>query len=140
MSVLQKNQRSHVIISEEIREFCDTVLLKSKDPQADWPSRSTVCDILLRAGLIRQRTRRRKPGHPGKPISIATAPNDLLRADFKGQFKTRDCHYCYPLTVTDRYSRYLNRGSSRHAQTDKCVTHVSRLICYPCPRSFIRDA
>src|SRR5262245_41669840 len=28
MSVLQKNQRSHVIISEEIREFCDTVLLE----------------------------------------------------------------------------------------------------------------
>jgi putative transposase len=40
-------------------------------------------------------------------ISIATAPNDLWRVDFKGQFKTRDGHYCYPLTVTDRYSRYL---------------------------------
>jgi transposase len=81
--------------------------LRSKDPQADWPSRSTVCDILLRAGLVRQKTRRRKPGHPGKPISIATAPNDLWCVDFKGQFKTRDGHYCYPLTVTDRYSRYL---------------------------------
>ncbi len=81
--------------------------LKSKDPQADWPSRSTVCDILLRAGLVRQKTRRRKPGHPGKPISVATAPNDLWCVDFKGQFKTRDGHYCYPLTVTDRYSRYL---------------------------------
>jgi len=81
--------------------------LKGKDPQADWPSRSTVCDILLRAGLVRQQTRRRKPGHPGKPISIATAPNDLWCVDFKGQFKTRDGHYCYPLTVTDRYSRYL---------------------------------
>jgi putative transposase len=81
--------------------------LKSKDPQADWPSRSTVCDILLRAGLVRLKTRRRKPGHPGKPISIATAPNDIWCADFKGHFKTRDGHYCYPLTVTDRYSRYL---------------------------------
>src|SRR5262245_40513659 len=28
MSVLQKNQRSHVIISKEIREFCDTAALK----------------------------------------------------------------------------------------------------------------
>jgi hypothetical protein len=28
MSVLPKIQRSHVIISEEIREFCDTVLLE----------------------------------------------------------------------------------------------------------------
>jgi putative transposase len=82
-------------------------LLRRKDPQADWPSRWTVCEILRRAGLARQRTRRRKPGHPGKPISIATSPNDLWCVDFKGQFKTRDGRYCYPLTVTDRYSRYL---------------------------------
>ena len=81
--------------------------LKSKNPQVDWPSRWTVCEILRREGLVRQRTRRRKPGHPGKPISIATAPNDLWCVDFKGQFKTRDGRYCYPLTVTDRYSRYL---------------------------------
>jgi transposase InsO family protein len=81
--------------------------LRGKDQQADWPSRWTVCEILRRAGLVRQRTRRRKPGHPGKPLSIATAPNDLWCVDFKGQFKTRDGRYCYPLTVTDRYSRYL---------------------------------
>jgi putative transposase len=81
--------------------------LKSKDSKADWPSRWTICEILRRAGLVRQRTRRRIPGHPGKPISIATAPNDLWCVDFKGQFKTRDGRYCYPLTVTDRYSRYL---------------------------------
>jgi putative transposase len=81
--------------------------LRSKDPQANWPSRWTVCQILRRAGLVRQHARRRKPGHPGKPISIATAPNHLRCVDFKGQFKTRDGRYCYPLTVTDRYSRYL---------------------------------
>jgi putative transposase len=28
-------------------------------------------------------------------------------ADFKGQFRTRDARYCYPLTVADRFSRYL---------------------------------
>src|SRR4030095_2778118 len=26
---------------------------------------------------------------------------------FKGHFKTRDGHYCYPLTVADGFSRYL---------------------------------
>ena len=35
------------------------------------------------------------------------APNQVWCADFKGQFKTRDGRYCYPLTVTDGYSRYL---------------------------------
>lgn len=82
-------------------------LLQRKDPQQPWPSRWTVCEILKLEGLVRQKTRRRKVGHPGKPTSIVRAPNELWCVDFKGQFKTRDGRYCYPLTVTDRYSRYL---------------------------------
>jgi len=82
-------------------------LLARKDPQTNWPSRWTVCEILKREGLARHKTQRRKTGHPGKPTSIVTAPNELWCVDFKGQFKTRDGRYCYPLTVTDRYSRYL---------------------------------
>jgi hypothetical protein len=35
------------------------------------------------------------------------APNSVWSADFKGQFKTRDGIYCYPLTVQDGFSRYL---------------------------------
>jgi putative transposase len=27
--------------------------------------------------------------------------------DFKGQFRTRDGNYCYPVTATDLCSRYL---------------------------------
>ena len=36
-----------------------------------------------------------------------TEPNGIWTADFKGQFKTRDGAYCYPLTLVDGYSRYL---------------------------------
>ena len=36
-----------------------------------------------------------------------TAPNGTWTADFKGQFKTRNGVYCYPLTVVDGFSRYL---------------------------------
>lgn len=82
-------------------------LLQRKDPQQAWPSRWTVCEILKREGLIRQKTQRRKTSHPGKPTSIIAAANDLWCVDFKGQFKTCDGLYCYPLTVTDSYSRYL---------------------------------
>lgn len=82
-------------------------LLARKDPRSAWPSGWTVCEILKREGLVRLKTRRRKTGHPGRPTSIVTAPNELWCVDFKGQFKTRDGRYCYPLTVTDRYSRYL---------------------------------
>jgi hypothetical protein len=35
------------------------------------------------------------------------APNQIWTADFKGQFRTRDGLYCYPLTVVDGYSRFL---------------------------------
>ncbi len=35
------------------------------------------------------------------------APNDLWTADFKGQFRTLDGRYCYPLTIADEHSRYL---------------------------------
>jgi putative transposase len=82
-------------------------LLERRTPQLPWPSRWTICEILRREGLVRRRTQRRKVGHPGKPSSIVTAPNELWCVDFKGEFKTRDGRYCYPLTVTDSYSRYL---------------------------------
>ena len=78
-----------------------------RHPEWALPSRSTVCDILSREGLIPKKRRRRVIGHPGKPQTQMLAPNDIWCADFKGQFKTGDGLYCYPLTVTDGYSRYL---------------------------------
>jgi putative transposase len=72
-----------------------------------WPARSTVCDILSRNGLVPKKRKRRVIGHPGKPTSHIDAPNDVWSADFKGHFKTGDGRYCYPLTITDGYSRFL---------------------------------
>ena len=40
-------------------------------------------------------------------MTPSTEPNAIWSADFKGQFRTRDGHVCYPLTVQDTYSRYL---------------------------------
>lgn len=71
------------------------------------PNRSTVCEILKRNGLVPKKRQRRVIGHPGKPASSILTPNDCWCADFKGQFKTGDGIYCYPLTVTDDYSRFL---------------------------------
>ena len=82
-------------------------LLSKSDPQRNWPSRSTVCDLLSRHGLIKKARKRRHLGHPGKPSTIITSPNQVWCADFKGQFKTKDGLYCYPLTITDACSRYL---------------------------------
>ena len=45
-------------------------------------------------------------GH-GHAAVAGAAPNDLWCADFKGEFKLGNGHYCYPLTVTDHASRFL---------------------------------
>ena len=45
--------------------------------------------------------------HPGHAPLVTTQPNQVWPADFKGQFKTGDGQYRYPLTVTDHFSRTL---------------------------------
>ena len=74
---------------------------------AAWPAVSTAGDLLARRGLVKPRRRRRAPVHPGAVPLATAAPNDLWTADFKGQFRTRDGIYCYPLTVADQHTRYL---------------------------------
>jgi len=82
-------------------------VLHLRHPDVDWPARSTVCDLLKRHSMIKPRRRRSFPGHPGRPTTPMNEPNDVWCADYKGQFKTRDGIYCYPLTVSDGHSRYL---------------------------------
>ena len=81
--------------------------LEPRHPAVAWPAISTAGDLLARHGLVKKRRRRRPPHHPGVVPPITAAPNDLWAADFKGQFRTGDRIYCYPLTVTDQHTRYL---------------------------------
>jgi len=72
------------------------------------PARSTVHAVLDRHGLVsRARKRRAANKAMGTILSQASHPNDLWCADFKGEFKTGDGRYCYPLTVTDQASRMI---------------------------------
>jgi putative transposase len=63
--------------------------------------------VLDRHGLLRKQRRRPRRAHPGAVPLATTAPNQIWPADFKGQFKTGDGVYCFPLTVTDHYSRTI---------------------------------
>lgn len=58
-------------------------------PRWELPGRSTVCDILLRHGMVPKKRNRRRIGHPDKPSTQILAPNDCRSADFKGHFKSR---------------------------------------------------
>ena len=82
-------------------------VLERRHPTGVYPARSTVNAILDRHGKLRKSRRRKKWAHPGAAPLETERPNQVWPADFKGQFKTRDGKYCYPLTVTDHYSRKL---------------------------------
>ena len=103
-------------------------LLQRRHPRWTLPGRSTVCDILRRHGLVPTRRARRRLGHPGKPTTIMGAPNAVWCADYKGQFKTGDGRYCYPLTVTDGFSRFLlgcqGLGSTAGAEAQPVFTRL----------------
>ena len=81
--------------------------LQSMNPNALWAARSTIFDILERNDRVRRRRARTHWKHPGAAPLQTTAPNQVWTIDFKGQFRTRDGVYCYPLTIVDHFSRYV---------------------------------
>jgi transposase InsO family protein len=95
-------------------------VLRTQQPTTSWPARSTANAMLERAGLLHQRRAPRVHPHPGAVPLETTAPNQVWPADFKGQFKTGDGVYCFPLTVTDHFSRavLLCRGLSSTKTTE----------------------
>jgi len=83
-------------------------ILTGRHPDvAHWPAASTAADLLARRGLVHKRRTRRPTLHPGVVAPITAEPNDLWTADFKGQFRTADGRYCYPLTIADQHTRFL---------------------------------
>lgn len=81
---------------------------KSRRPDLYWPAPSTLSKYFKKSGLVKPRRIQRRTVVPyDKPLIQPQAPNELWCADFKGHFKTADGKYCYPLTVTDAYSRYI---------------------------------
>ena len=82
-------------------------VLRTRRPDLDWPARSTLNAVLDRRHLLRKNRRRRQWAHPGAAPLETDRPNQVWPADFKGEFKTGDGQYCYPLTVTDHFSRAL---------------------------------
>lgn len=59
-------------------------VLRQRHPEVAWPARSTAADVLARHGLVVSPRRVRRPGHPGRPRTPMTAPNEIWTIDFKG--------------------------------------------------------
>ena len=83
--------------------------LRARDQPTAWPAASTVGEILRRHGLVPERRRRARTAVERLETGLIQprTPNDLWCTDFKGEFRTGDQRYCYPLTLTDAVSRYV---------------------------------
>lgn len=76
-------------------------------PDLPRPGISTASDLLKRAGVVRARRQRRRLPVVGGAWPRADRANAIWCTDYKGQFRTLDGRWCYPLTVTDEFSRFV---------------------------------
>ncbi len=109
--------------------------LAATHPTLGWPAASTITTLLDRAGLVRHRPRRRGCGALGGgrgPAARVAAPNALWTMDYKGQFRTGDGRWCYPLTVVDAHSRFLLACVAHRAPQ----THAAQAVLADCFRVY----
>jgi putative transposase len=82
-------------------------LLSERRPKQALPALSTANEVLRRNGLQARRSRRRKVERRRCELTAPSSPNQIWAIDFKGQFRTGDGVLCFPLTVSDLYSRCI---------------------------------
>jgi putative transposase len=81
--------------------------LKRKHPELELPAVSTIGYWLKKEGLVEPRKKRLHVPPYTEPFSECKAPNDVWSIDYKGQFYMKNWHVCYPLTISDNFSRFL---------------------------------
>ena len=81
--------------------------LGENGPELVWPADSTAGEILKRAGLVKRRMRHHHVWPYSEPFGDCQGPNQIWSADFKGDFALGNHRRCYPLTMSDNFSRYL---------------------------------
>ena len=82
-------------------------LLRMQHPDIDWPSNSTGERLLKQAGLVQPRRHRNRFSADNSPFVAESQPNQSWSTDFKGDFLMKNGRRCYPLAISDNYSRKL---------------------------------
>jgi transposase InsO family protein len=104
--------------------------LTKEQPKIKWPSPSTIGYWLKKHGLTIPRKRFKRVAPYNEPFIHCKEPNDVWSADYKGQFLTKDKYQCYPLTISDNYSRYLIKCQGlrgpRHNETREVFKRAFR--------------
>ena len=81
--------------------------LRNDYPDVKWPADSTSNNILKKHGLVLPRKYRRRMPPYTAPFLACSSSNAVWSADYKGHFKMGNNQRCYPLTISDNYSRCL---------------------------------
>lgn len=105
--------------------------------EEDIPSVRTVNTILYRNGCISEEESLKR--HPFERYE-KDACNDMWQTDFKGEFKTADGKYCYPLDILDDHSRFAIRIAASDSTANvvkKCFESAFRE--YGMPKSVLSD-
>lgn len=93
------------------------------------PAASTIGAILKRHGLTEPQSRKKRklrgPSSRRKLVE-SQAPNDVWSIDFKGEFRLGNREKCYPLTITDHFSRYVIACVGQPAVEQGAVQQVLR--------------
>ena len=110
--------------------------LKRQHPELDFPAISTVSYWLKKEGLVDERKKRLHVPPYAQPFYKCQAPNDVWSIDYKGQFYMKNGHVCYPLTVSDNFSRFLlgckALAGPRYDPTRRCLELIFREYGLPC--------
>ena len=115
--------------------------LKRKHPELELPAVSTIGYWLKKEGLVERRKKRLHVPPYTQPFCECEAPNDSWSIDYKGQFYMKNGHVCYPLTLSDNFSRFLLGCQAlegpRYVPTQHCLESIFRE--YGLPRAIRSD-
>lgn len=110
------------------------VIMERRNPDLILPATSTIGEVLQRHGMTRARKRKRRSSPYGEKLRSYDYANSVWCADFKGHFPV-DGKRCFPLTITDGYSRYIlgceGLRSSRFSPTQRIFKAVFRKYGLP---------
>lgn len=81
--------------------------LQKNFPDIQWPSETTVENILKKNGLVSKRKRINRVAQRLDPLGECHASNDIWCFDFKGSWLTNEKEKCEPFTLMDAQSRFL---------------------------------
>lgn len=102
--------------------------LERDQPHIEWPSATTIGNILQKNGLVVPRKYRKRFPVKTDPLSHANLSNDVWSMDFKGWFLTKDSQKCGPLTIFDNFSRFLLGCVKLHADDTDHVWAILEMM------------